>query len=328
MTEPLVSICIPTYNGESFLKECLDSCVSQTFDDYEIIICDDGSQDATIKITEQYAKSNNKIRFFKNEKNLGLVANWNKCIEYAKGKWIKFVFQDDYITQNCLQKFVDSIEPSVHLLVSARNFILPENPPANFVNYYTNEVRTLENTNQNKSNLFSAQLISKIAVQNICLNFIGEPSLTFFKKELVKEVGFFNDDLKQICDLEFTLRVASKHGLKYVPEKICAFRIHNNSTTSTNVENKYFELHYIEPLMFSWFLNFSPSFIVFRSHLNAFEKLKLKLYFKTKAYQAQRVNLIDKRDYFLFRSDTTKFKEIYQSKNGNIIVWLFSLLRR
>ena len=95
MNSPLVSICIPTYNGEKYLKECLDSCIDQTFKSYEIIICDDCSSDGTIKIIEEYAKIFPQIILFQNDGNLGLVGNWNRCIHHSNGEWIKFVFQDD-----------------------------------------------------------------------------------------------------------------------------------------------------------------------------------------------------------------------------------------
>ena len=85
MNSPLVSICIPTYNGEKYLKECLDSCIDQTFKNYEIIICDDCSSDGTIKIIEEYAKIFPQIILFQNDGNLGLVGNWNRCIHHSNG---------------------------------------------------------------------------------------------------------------------------------------------------------------------------------------------------------------------------------------------------
>ena len=192
MTNPLVSICIPTYNGDKYLVECLETCVNQSFKNYEIIICDDGSTDKTETLIEIYASKYKFIKFFKNEKNLGLVANWNRCLDLSSGTWIKFVFQDDYITYDCIEKFVNEITSSNQLIVCKRNFILPENPSSDFSNYYNNVVRTLENTNDYSGKQFLPELISKIAVENIGLNFIGEPSLIFFKKNIVNEVGLFN----------------------------------------------------------------------------------------------------------------------------------------
>lgn len=327
MTKPLVSICIPTYNGDKYLVECLESCINQSFKEYEIIICDDGSSDKSISILEEYAAKYTFIKFIKNEKKLGLVGNWNKCLDLSSGVWIKFVFQDDYITCNCLEKFVNQITDSAQLIVCKRHFILPENATSDIVNYYTNEVRTLENTSDFKGNVFSAKLISKIGVENICLNFIGEPSLIFFKKNVIKEVGLFNSSLKQICDLELALRIASRYGLTYLPEQLCAFRIHQDSTTSTNVVNKYFEIHYVEPLLFSYLLLFDEKFNSFRSHLNFSQRFKLKLYFRFKAYKAYSVNLKENRKYSLFTNANVDFRKILDYKNGNLLIKLIAVIR-
>lgn len=328
MTEPLVSICIPTYNGEAWLKQCLDSCLQQTYTNFELVICDDGSTDNSAEIIEEYLSEHTNIRFHRNEKNLGLVANWNRCLELSKGEWIKFVFQDDYITENCLQRFVETINPSVPLSVCARNFILPENPSEDYINYYTKVVRTLENTSAHKETFYSAELISKIAVENIAMNFIGEPSLIFFKKSVTQELGPFNADLKQICDLEFALRVAAKYGLTYIPEKLCAFRIHSNSTTTTNVTQNYFQLHYIEPLVFAWILLYDKTYMSFRSHLSMKLAFKLNFYFQLKCYEAYQVNLKENRRHNLFEETQVKFRELHQYKNGTPWIRLLAKLRK
>jgi glycosyltransferase involved in cell wall biosynthesis len=326
MTNPLISICIPTYNGEKYLAECIDTCLDQTFTDYEIVVCDDGSNDGTIAMLEEYQRKHSFIKFHKNEKNLGLVGNWNKCIELSSGKWIKFVFQDDFITSNCLQEFVNAINENTVLIVSKRNFALPERSTPDEINYYSNDVRTLENTNKNKSNFFNQKLVSKIGVENICLNFIGEPSLIFFKKNVVEDVGLFNSALKQICDLEFALRVASKYGLKYIPKKLCALRVHKDSTTSTNVSDKYYELHNIEPLLYSYFLLYSKNFEAFRSNLNYLQLIKLNLYFRVKAYKAYLINVKEDLNYYLFNDSNTQYKEITKCKKGNLFIKLIVAL--
>ena len=100
---PKVSICIPTYNGERYIEKTLNSVLLQTYDDFEVIIVDDQSSDNTWEILTQYAAQDGRIHLFKNEHNLGLVGNWNRCIELAQGEWIKFVFQDDIIRNDCLE---------------------------------------------------------------------------------------------------------------------------------------------------------------------------------------------------------------------------------
>ncbi|MBL7932742.1 MAG: glycosyltransferase family 2 protein [Bacteroidia bacterium] len=327
MRTPLVSICIPTYNGESFLRECLDSCIDQSFDDYEIVICDDRSEDGTWHLLESYVNDNSKIRLFKNESNLGLVGNWNRCIENARGEWIKFVFQDDFVRRDCLEKFVNEIEPGIELIVCARNFVLSKNAPLEQLKYYNEGVRTLKNTCSQNSNTYSPEVIAGIAISNMAMNFIAEPSLTFFRKSVVNRVGVFNPHLKQICDLEFFLRLASQCGLRYVPEKLCGFRIHEASTTSTNVENKYYDLRYIETLLFSYFLLFDPQFEVFRTNLNFFQKIKLQIYFRVKAYNAYKVGLAQSKNHPVFQANSP-FPVIYSVRKGNVFIRLIALIKR
>ena len=104
--QPIVSICIPTYNGAKYLRECLDTVLSQTFTDFEVLLVDDQSSDETLSIAQEYAAKDTRIYVKQNEQNLGLVGNWNCCIELAQGEWIKFVFQDDLIAPECLEKML------------------------------------------------------------------------------------------------------------------------------------------------------------------------------------------------------------------------------
>lgn len=286
MSNPIVSICIPTYNGDKYLVECLNSCVNQTFKDYEIIICDDGSSDKSISIIEEYVSKYGFIKFYKNEQNLGLVGNWNNCIELSSGKWIKFVFQDDFITHDCLQKFVNEIDESTQLIVCKRNFILDKIPTSEEREYYEVGVKTLENTGFYSSNRFSSDSICKIAIKHISLNFIGEPSLSFIKKEAFTKFGMFDGNLKQICDLEFLLRVASNSGLVYIPEQLCSFRIHSNSTTEKNMTGENYHQNYIEVLLYALMLLTKKEFLKFRNSLKWMELLKLKIFIKYRSYKA------------------------------------------
>lgn len=318
MSQPFISICIPVYNGQHYLKECLDSCLFQQYDHYELVICDDGSQDESPSIISTYAQQHKKIRYFRNEKNLGLVGNWNRCIELAEGEWIKFVFQDDYITRDCLKEFAAAIGPDSVLLLSERNFILPDKPSQEEIEYYTHGVRTLTNTGRGIQHNYSAGSLARISVQNMCMNFIGEPSLSLFRKDLVTKLGYFNPVLKQICDLEFLLRVGSNYGLTYIPKKLCAFRIHADSTTSMNVSTKFFELHYVEPVVFASILLFDKQFDHFRKSLTPVQSFKLKIYFKVKTYRAYKIHEAEGRDHPLFNGSRSEIKHIAEIKKGNL----------
>ncbi len=321
MNNPLISICIPTYNGQNYLIQCLDSVVHQTFTNYEIIICDDGSVDSTITMVDDYALKYPNIIFYKNEKNLGLVGNWNKCIELAKGEWIKFVFQDDYISTECLQEFASQINDTNNLIVSKRNFILNKNANVVDRDYYDNHVRTLENTGHYTSNEFSLKMISKLAVNNICLNFIGEPTLCMFKKSVIHSIGLFNPDLKQICDLEFLQRLATNYGLTYLPVQNCYFRIHESSTTSTNLSNNQYQLSHIEPVLLAYLMLFDTQYQTFRNSLSFLEKLKLNFYFKVRGYEAFVNSKHTIENTLVYNNIVAKYTKIQITQKANFVVF-------
>lgn len=322
---PLISICIPTYNGEKYLRACLDSCLSQSFTDYEIVVCDDQSTDATLQIVEEYRQKHNSIKIFSNPVNLGLVKNWNLCNELAHGTWIKFLFQDDLMYADCLQKFADQFETGTSLIVSKRNFIL-EKESILLRNYYECEVRTLENTGFFNSNTFSAEQISKIAINNIALNFIAEPSLVIFKKELVNQFGTFDEELKQICDLEFLLRVASVTGLRYIPEKLCEFRIHSQSTTEKNVSGSSYHHAQLESLIFAAKLLSANKFQSFRNYLSVAEKVKLRLYVKYKSFIAYR-NIVSPYDQQKYDKVRLSYGRFFFKKVDLIYLQILFLLK-
>ena len=98
--KPPISVCVPTYNGMKYLRECLDSILVQSFENFEVIIVDDQSADGSVDLLSEYAAQDERIRVFRNPQNLGLVGNWNRCLDLASAEWIKFVFQDDLIGLN------------------------------------------------------------------------------------------------------------------------------------------------------------------------------------------------------------------------------------
>ena len=102
---PKVSIIIPVYNAQDYLQECLDSVLSQTFCDIEVVLVDDGSKDDSGKICDEYALKDGRITVV-HQKNAGVSVARNKGIEVASGDWIMFVDSDDFITVDAVEKLV------------------------------------------------------------------------------------------------------------------------------------------------------------------------------------------------------------------------------
>ena len=108
MSQPFFTIAIPVYNRLNYLKEAVQSVLSQSFKDYELLIIDDGSTEEGIW---DYISSltDDRIRAIRNPKNLGIVPNWIKCIVEAKGIWFKFLLSDDILFNNSLSVINDLI---------------------------------------------------------------------------------------------------------------------------------------------------------------------------------------------------------------------------
>lgn len=105
-----ISVLMGIYNCAPTLQEALDSLYAQTFQDFEIILCDDGSKDDTLKIAQENAEKHACIVLLKNEKNLGLNATLNKCLEHARGKYIARMDGDDISIPTRFQKEYDFLE--------------------------------------------------------------------------------------------------------------------------------------------------------------------------------------------------------------------------
>ncbi|MDY2891293.1 MAG: glycosyltransferase family 2 protein [Succinivibrio sp.] len=109
---PLVSIIVPVYNTEAYLRECLDSVYSQTFKDFEIICVNDGSPDNSINILNEYKQKFTNFRYF-NQSNQGLSTTRNNGIKQALGKYILPLDSDDILEKNCVKRLVDALETGV-----------------------------------------------------------------------------------------------------------------------------------------------------------------------------------------------------------------------
>lgn len=106
--EPLVSVIVPIYNVEEYLPRCLDSIVSQTYRNLEIILVDDGSPDGCGTICDRYAESDSRIRVIHQE-NTGVAAARNAGLDIMTGEYIMFVDPDDWISQDAVQKLYNQI---------------------------------------------------------------------------------------------------------------------------------------------------------------------------------------------------------------------------
>lgn len=227
---PRVSVCMPVYNAARFLPEAIESVLAQSYDDFEFVIVDNCSEDATGDIVRTYAGRDGRILYKRNDVNLGMVANFNICLMSARGEYIKFVMGDDLLASTeTLQIMVHVLDDddSVALVGGARKVI----------DEYGIEQQVL-------SPFGGTFVIDGPAVINTCLfsmeNLIGEPTTVMFRKKHATR-GF---DLRyqQIVDLEMWFYLLEQGRFAYLSEPLSSFRVHDAQATAYNRNNcKYID---------------------------------------------------------------------------------------
>jgi glycosyltransferase involved in cell wall biosynthesis len=239
MSNSLVSVCIPTYNGAQFIVEAIDSVLSQTYANIEIIISDDKSIDGTLELIDRYIeKSQFPIYTYTNEVR-GIGNNWNNSVRKANGKYIKFLFQDDVLLPNCIEKMCDVLElqPSAGLVASKRDFIIEDNVNRDKINDWLNLYSDLQkhlNLDYNPYATINKSIFKSKEFYTAPVNFIGEPSAVMFKKSLVESIGYFRNDLNQFLDFEYWFRILKKSSILIINDKLIKFRIHEKQATQQN----------------------------------------------------------------------------------------------
>ncbi len=195
--EKMVSVIIPTYNRESWIKDAVESVFSQSYLNYELIVIDDGSYDDTSKIIRSFGT---KIRYFF-QSNSGSSVARNKGLELSHGEWITFLDSDDLWKTEKLKKQMK---------------ILQKEPQ--FKICYTDEVwiRNEKFVNPGKKHLkFSGWIYPQ------CLPLcIISPSSVVIHRSVLQEIGSFDPSLPVAEDYDLWLRISSRYPIKLLPQKL------------------------------------------------------------------------------------------------------------
>ena len=112
MNNSLISVIVPVYNTEKYLRRCIDSVLAQTYTDFELLLIDDGSKDSSGTICDEYAAQDARVRVFHKE-NGGVSSARNLGLDNAQGEWITFVDSDDYIEENFLKSFERKLDADI-----------------------------------------------------------------------------------------------------------------------------------------------------------------------------------------------------------------------
>ncbi len=227
MKKPYISIILPLYNGATFIKETLEAVATQTFQNAELIIVDDGSSDDSSQIAEEFCKNSSSeiLQNFKivKQENQGVAAARNNGIEKASGKWIALLDQDDLwqpekleIQHEAIQKF-----PEASWHYSA------------FVRFYADGREKIKNDGSNdRLETLERMLSGKLFVP---------PSTVLVLKKVCEEMGGFDSKFIPSDEWDFFLKLAEKFKNSYSEKVLVRFPSHLTSTGKRQ-KRKIFEV--------------------------------------------------------------------------------------
>jgi glycosyltransferase involved in cell wall biosynthesis len=230
MNKKLVSICIPTYNGEEFIEETLKSIIGQTYKNIEIIIGDNASTDDTCEIVEKYQKKDSRIKYYKNEINLGLFGNCNKLISMSKGEYVAIYHSDDVYDLKIIEKEVDVLDGNNDLLGV---FTLYER-----INEYGEILKNTEYpiiSNKEVTEVFLDEYI------NIILEKGGScfccPT-SMIRRHVYEKLNGYDGSLKYVGDQDMWGRILLNGSMGILNEKLISYRIHSDQLSTKYLDTQ------------------------------------------------------------------------------------------
>lgn len=208
-----VFIGLPVYNGEDFLETALQGLVDQTYSDFKVLISDNASTDGTQEICERFAKSDPRIIYHRQEKNLGAAGNFNFCVDQAQGKYFKWMAHDDGCAPEYLERCVGMLEQDDGaVLVQARAKCIDDTGTVT-----GSYAREWDFNDPDPVTRFSRAM----ALNHSCVSVFGVMRLDVLKKTPAI-APFVGSDRALLAELAL-------HGrMEYVPDELFLWRDHKN----------------------------------------------------------------------------------------------------
>jgi glycosyltransferase involved in cell wall biosynthesis len=226
-----VSLCIPTWNGAAYLADALASAVAQTFGDFELLVLDDASTDASLEIAA--ACRDPRLRIVSSPRRLGIPGSWNRCLEEARGEHVKFLFQDDVLEPAALASLVNALEgcPAAALAFGRREIRYEggDDMPLRGEVYGAALEGFYAWLRASPSPAFRGLDLVRGALEasrDLAINVIGEPSFVLLRRDAARRAGGFDPSFAQLVDWELYLRLARSGSVVFRDEVMGVFRVH------------------------------------------------------------------------------------------------------
>ncbi|NEO27060.1 MAG: glycosyltransferase family 2 protein [Kamptonema sp. SIO4C4] len=217
---PNVSVCIPTYNREDLLPSAIESVIQQTYPDWELIVCDDGSCDRTAEIMTQYQEQDNRIRYIRHPQNIGKSNNMRSGFDAAIGAYFIKFDDDDRLTPEFLAKTVAILDQYPQV-----DFVGTDHWLINIQNQRDQEATKLNSRYWGREN--RPEGIIENLLEVVFVKQVFQIGATLFRRQALIDVNYMRPNLQNCEDNDLLVRLAldQKTGY-YLPEYLMEYRIH------------------------------------------------------------------------------------------------------
>lgn len=222
--KPKVSVCLPTYGRAKLLPMVIRSVLSQTYEDFEIFVSDDASPDNTAEVVSSFKDP--RIRYHRNKKNLGVRENWNLAVKDARGHYVLKLDDDDYIHPDFLAKTVAVLEEHQGIGSVYTGFYYAKGYAGEWIE------RVVDAALGKTGYLRGVEYIKNYFLHTSIPRF--HPSAAVFRYATAEEAGFFD---KAANDLMFSLALAARADVGYIPEPLFYYVQHDGEKASYNKNN-------------------------------------------------------------------------------------------
>jgi glycosyltransferase involved in cell wall biosynthesis len=233
-----ITVCLCTFNGAEFVGRAIESTLEQTYSDFELLVVDDASSDATCAIAESYRDS--RVRLVRNEQNLGNPRNRSRAIQLARGELIKFVDQDDWIEPTCLVEHKRLFDRCARVgLTFSRRALAFEVEASDRSPGWNTAHREYYLQFGELSELNSgAALLDRWLNSGFPANWIGEPTSVMLRRAVLSRSLLFNRFLRQLLDVDLWIRVMALSDVGFLDAELATRWIGSTSDTGVNLSSQ------------------------------------------------------------------------------------------
>ncbi|MGL4226492.1 MAG: glycosyltransferase [Rickettsia sp.] len=245
MNNPKISIVLPVYNREKLLPLAIESCLNQSFKDFELIIIDDCSKDNSVLVAKEYAEQDSRIKVIVNETNKKLPSSLNIAFKEARGQYFTWTSDDNLVHDNALEEMSNVLDNSPDIGLVYTDYTLID-----------------------EQGKIGARLYQESPEFLPIRDCVGACFL--YRADLARQVGGYNENMQLVDDYEYWLRFGLVTKFAHIPESLYFYRVHDQSLTiERKVEakqakralkelfkDKYIIAEKIKPIndLYNWFI--------------------------------------------------------------------------